>query len=134
MFPRSQPEVIPDSQSASSISGGNMGSKQGIDTNNVANILRQLSFEEINEDSEDNRSDNGHYRHSDLDGHNSDNVDSDDLTYYGSQLPQSQAHWEPAPIPADSVNTPLTETETGRVQLAGEVLFLLNYSIMTRHP
>lgn len=61
-----------------------MEGKQGINTN-VANILKQLSFKEINEDSDDNRSNNSHYHHLDSDSHNS-NDNSDELIYYGLNL------------------------------------------------
>ena len=89
VFPRSLPvdqvsDVIPDSQPAS-CSGRNMGGKQGVDMNNVANILRQLSFEENEKEDEDpeedyhdssesNHDGNSGYYH---DGFEHNNFDSD---------------------------------------------------------
>ena len=54
VFPCSQvSEDISDSQLASSSGGGNMGRNQGPDITNVASILKQLSFEENDNDKEE---------------------------------------------------------------------------------
>jgi hypothetical protein len=113
VFPRSLEkvsEVIPDSQAAS-CSGGSMGGKQVVDMSNVANILKQLSFEENlkekedEEEDHDNRSDG----HRDPEGHeseygfNSDNEDNEDVYRYESQPRVLPVTVDPEPlIPMDS--------------------------------
>jgi hypothetical protein len=117
VFPRSLDQVsdvIPDSQPAS-FSGGNMGGKQGANINNVANILKQLSFEENlkekDEEDEDEDHDNRSDGHRDPDGHksNSDGYDTDhrdnlneDLYLYVSQPRALPVDPQPL-IPMDSV-------------------------------
>ena len=134
MFPRSPDqvgEVIPDSQPASS-SGGNMGGKQGIHINNVADILKQLSFEEKEKDTEkddeeeDNRFDK--IGINDSDDHESDVTVDDPVYYDGSQLPQSQAPYEsftideePTTIDTNTLTISSQTPETETVQLMGEV-------------
>jgi hypothetical protein len=98
-----------------------MGGKQGIQINNVADILKQLSFEEKEKDDEeeDNIFDKIGINDSDRDVHESDVDDSDLLYYDGSQLPQSQAPYESFTIDTLTISSQTPETETA--QLMGEV-------------
>ena len=129
VFPRSQvSDVIPDSQPAS-CSAGNMGDnlKQvgDSDMNNVADILKQLSFEENEKEGdleeEDNRSDGGNSDHRHVnDDHNSNknsesdylDCNSNDVYGYGNEPPQfkSLISMDSVPSSSSAVTEPTTVT------------------------
>ena len=120
MFPRSLPadqvgDIIPDSQPAS-CSGGNMGGNQEVEVNKAANILEQLSFEEIfdknseDEDLEEGYSSNHHedgnsgYNYPDGFEHN--NFDSDNGNHCHNDNNNDNLHHDP-PAPTASDSEPL---------------------------
>jgi hypothetical protein len=133
VFPRSQSkigvdsDVIPDSQPASHSGGTVGGGKQGVDMENAANILKQLSLEENqNEDDlEEEDSDDRSINDSNSDGHESNDGLLHD-THCGNSgfysesdpgLPQSQAV-----IPVDSVPVvagPSSQTESSFIAEPG---------------
>ena len=95
VFPRSQvTEDFSDSQPASQSGGGNMGGNQRLDMNNVANILKQLSFEENEEDEEEEEDRSDHCLHNDSE-------DNNDNDFYASDPPRAQSMTpDTAPVPS----------------------------------